>query len=87
MINVGSALMTIGGLIVLAGGLVGIIRYSFEEPRVYGFSEEDTELLMMPNHERLARQLAQIHGYPPFEWRRFTPLAVAEILRMEDARN
>ncbi|WP_316207426.1 hypothetical protein [Bradyrhizobium sp. SZCCHNR3118] len=51
-----------------------------EKPRVSGFSDEDTELLNMPAHERLARQLAVQHGVPEFLWRRYTPLAVAMIL-------
>ena len=51
------------------------------KPRVHGWSEADAELLTMPAHERLARQLAVRAGAPEFMWRRYTPLAVSIILR------
>lgn len=51
------------------------------KPRVFGFSSEDVDLLIMPAHERVARQLARHYGAPEFEWRRYTPLAVSIILQ------
>jgi hypothetical protein len=67
------------GLIVIAYSVNAIRR----QPRVSMFSSSEMELLMMPAHERLARAYARIHGAPEFEWRRFTHLAVAEIIRRD----
>jgi hypothetical protein len=47
---------------------------------VSGFDAETAELLTRPAHEVLARQLAAANGAPEFMWRKYTPLAVSEII-------
>ncbi|BAR61946.1 hypothetical protein NK6_8799 [Bradyrhizobium diazoefficiens] len=75
--NVGEFLLIAGCSIIIAAG---ITAWRFRpKPRVSGWSAEDVELLTMPAHERVARQLCCFHGQP--EWRRYTALAVATILQ------
>ncbi|MHC2552368.1 hypothetical protein [Bradyrhizobium elkanii] len=77
--NVGEFLLIAGCSIIIAAG---ITAWRFRpKPRVSGFSAEDVELLSMPAHERVARQLCRFHGQPEFMWRRYTALAVAQILQ------
>jgi hypothetical protein len=79
MIEIAAAMM-IAGATLYAIGSAGV-WWSRRRERVTGFSTEDTELLTMPAHERLARQLAIRAGAPEFMWRRYTPLAVSIILQ------
>jgi hypothetical protein len=72
----GEILIGIGAAIVVAL----LIINNRKKPRVSGFSSEDVELLTMPAHEQVARQLARYHGAPEFMWRRYTALAVSIIL-------
>lgn len=71
---------------LIAGGTLYLIGaagawLSRRRERVTGFSKEDAELLTMPAHERVARQLAIRAGAPEFMWRRYTPLAISTILQ------
>jgi hypothetical protein len=77
--------MMVAELMIAAGiGILitaSIITRRRTQPRVTGFSSDDIEMLTMPAHERLARQLAKFYGAPSFMWRRYTPLAVSIIIR------
>lgn len=77
---VGIALLGIGLLMVVSGIHWMIKSRRQRRERVTGFDQETAELLMMPAHERLARDLAISRGYPEFVWQRFTPLAVSILI-------
>jgi hypothetical protein len=76
--------MIVGEIMVVTGIVTFIVIKIYvwcrPRPRVTGFDAETAELLSTPRHEVLAKQLAQMHGYPPLMWRKFTPLAVSYIL-------
>jgi hypothetical protein len=67
----------VGVLLLIAAAAA---RWMQREERISGFDAESTELLNMPAHERIAKDLAKLHGHPEFMWRRFTPLAVTFLL-------
>jgi hypothetical protein len=78
-ILVAAGLMAAG--IGLAIWLAVIVRRGRSRPYgTCGFSSEDFEKMTMPAHERLARSLAYMHGYPETEWRRFTAMAVSYLI-------
>jgi hypothetical protein len=75
---IGEALIAAGvGTLIL----IKIIDVCRDRRRVSGFDAATIELLIMPRHEFLAKQIAKARGYPDFLWRKFTPLAVYHILK------
>ncbi|MEH2517455.1 hypothetical protein V1279_003028 [Bradyrhizobium sp. AZCC 1610] len=76
--SVGVHCIVVGVLLLIAAAAFRLMK--LEESRVSGFDDADLELLNMPAHERIAKDLAKLHGYPEFMWRRFTPLAVTILL-------
>jgi hypothetical protein len=80
MIQFAIALMAAGVTLYLIG-VAGPWWFRRRNARITGFSKEDAELLSMPAHERVARQLAIQTGAPEFMWRRYTPLAISIILQ------
>ena len=81
MACLGCVLMGVGAAILA----VSAIFIPEKKPKgVTGFDAKTAELLRMPAHEMVARQLAVSDGAPEFLWRKYTPLAVAKIIERRD---
>jgi hypothetical protein len=64
--------------------IVAAIKISREEKaskQSTSLEAKAAELMKMPAHERIARNIARSKGCPEFAWRNFTPEAVAYLLR------